>query len=145
MFTFRQERRVYYLHRYKARKFPSKYMANIADGMDQHTTNIPSVHRLSKAVSALTTVGTHLVGAIIHSRQAQHGKEIYRSFDYYQFPHDSNLTMIVLLDVLLRWAEEYDLPPVLHLQFDNCVRENKNWFMFALLALLVEEKVFEKV
>ena len=55
----RQERRVYYLHLYKAIKFPCKCVANIADGVDQHTTNIPSVQRLSKAMSALTTVGTH--------------------------------------------------------------------------------------
>ncbi|CAH3166517.1 unnamed protein product [Pocillopora meandrina] len=34
----------------------------------------------------------------------------------------------------------------LHLDlFDNCVRENKNRYMFALLALLVEEKIFEKI
>ena len=51
-----QERRVYYLHRYKARRYPSKYVANIADGMDQHTTNVPSVRRITKAMSALTTV-----------------------------------------------------------------------------------------
>lgn len=106
----RQERRVYYLHLYKARKFPCKCVANIADGVDQHTTNIPSVRRLNEAMSPLTTVGTHLVGAIIHSRQAQNGKEIFGSFDYYQFPHDSNLTMTVLLDVLVYWADEYDLP-----------------------------------
>lgn len=53
--------------------------------------------------------------------------------------------MTVRLDVHVNWADEYDLPPVLNLQFDNCVRENKNWFMFALLALLVEEKIFKKV
>lgn len=120
-------------------------MANIADGMDQHTTNIPSVRRLSKAMSALTTVGTQFVGAIIHSGQSQSGKEIFGSFDYYQFPHDSSLTMTVLLDVLVRWAADYDLAPVLYLQFDNCVRENQDRFMFALLALLVEEGIFEKV
>ena len=120
-------------------------MANIDDGMDQHTTNIPSLRRLSKAMSALSTVGTHLVGAIIHSGQAVMGKEVYGSFDYYQFPHDSNLTMTVLLDVLLKWCEDYLLSPILYLQFDNCVRENKNRFMFALLALLIEEKIFEKV
>ena len=98
----RQEQQVYHLHRSKARKFPYKYMASIADGMDQHTTNIPSVWHLSKAMSAMTTVGTHLVGAIIHSGQAQNGKEILGSFDYYQFPHDSNLTMTVLVDVLVK-------------------------------------------
>ena len=140
-----QERRLYYLHRYKARRYPSKYVANIADGMDQHTTNIPSVRRITKAMSPLTTVGTHLVGSIIHNRQAQNEKEIYGSFDYYQYPHDSNLTMTVLLEVLVRWSENFDLPPILYLQFDNCVGENMNRYMFALLALLVEEKSFEKV
>lgn len=120
-------------------------MAIIADGMGQHTTNIPSLRRISKAMSALTTVGTHLVGAIIHSGQSVNGKEVYGSFDYYQFPHDSNLTMKVLLDVLVRWASDYLLPPVLYIQFDNCLRENKNRFMFGLLALLIEEKIFGKV
>ena len=75
-----QGRRVYYLHTYKARRYPSKYVANIADGMDQHTTNIPSVRRITKAMSPLTTVGTHLVGSIIHNRQAQNEKEIYGTF-----------------------------------------------------------------
>lgn len=145
IFLCRQERRVYYLHRYKAKKFPEKYLANIADGMDQHTTNIPSLRRISKAMSALTTVGTHLVGAIIHSGQSPNGKEVYGSFDYYQFPHDPNLTMTVLLDVLVQWVSDNLLPPVLYLQFDNCVRENKNRLMFAVLALLIEEKIFEKV
>lgn len=77
-------------------------------------------------MSALTTVGTHIVGAIIHSGQWQSWREIFGSFGYYQFPHDSNLTMTVPLDVLVRWAADYDLTPVLYLQFDNCVTENKN-------------------
>ena len=136
---------MYYLHCYKARKFPEKYMAKIADGMDQHTTSIPRVRSVSKAMSALTTVGTHLVGAIIHSGQSANGKEVFGSFDFYQFPRDSNLTMTVLLGVLVQLAEMYLLPAVLYLQMDYCVRENKNRFMFALLALLVEEKIFKKV
>ena len=70
-------------------------MTSIADGMDQHTTNVPKLRRISKAMSALSTVGTHLVGCIVHSGQSAHGKEVYGSFDYYQFPHDANLTMTV--------------------------------------------------
>lgn len=141
----RQERRVYYLHRYKARKFPERCMASTADGMDQHSTNIPNLKPISKAMFALTTVGTHLVSAIVHSGQSPHGKEVYGSFDFYQFPHDSNLTMTVLLDTLVYWTNDYLLPPILYLQFHNCVRENKNRYMFALLTLLIEEKIFEKV
>ena len=59
--------------------------------------------------------------------------------------YDANLTMTVLLDVLVYWTNNYLLPPILYLQFDNCVRENKNRYMFALLALLVEKKIFDKV
>lgn len=141
----RQERRVYYLHRYKARKFPAKYMTCVTDGMDQQTTNVPSLRRTSKAMSALSTVGTHLVGSIVHNGQGRYGKEIFGSFDYYQWLHDSNLTISVLLDALCRWCEEYRLPLILYLLFDNCVRENKNQFMYAILALMVECKIFEKV
>ena len=126
----RQERRVYYLRRYKARRYSSKYVANIADGTDQHTTNVLSVRLISEAMSALRTVRTHLVGSIIHNGQVQNEKEIYGSFDYYQYPHDSNL--------LVRWSEEFDLPPILYLPFE------KNRYMFALLTLLVEEKFLIK-
>lgn len=67
------------------------------------------------------------------------------SFDYYQSPHDPNLTMTILLYVLVQWVSDNLLPPVLYLQFDNCVRENKNRLMFAVLALLIEENTFQKV
>ena len=64
---------------------------------------------------------------------------------YYQWPHDPNLTASVLLAMLVRWCEKYLLPPVLYLQLDNCVKENKNQYILWLLALLVELKIFEKV
>jgi len=53
--------------------------------------------------------------------------------------------MTVLLDTLVYWTNNFLLPPILYLQFANCVRENKNRYMFALLALLIEEKIFEKI
>ena len=64
-------------------------------------------------MSVLSTVGTHIVGCIVHSGQSAHGKEVYGSFDYYQFPHDANLTKTVLLDVLVHDARSvrYDLGP----------------------------------
>jgi len=79
-----RERRAYYLHRYKARRYPSKYLTIIDDAMDQKTTCIPRVRRITKATCNLATVGTHLVGAIFHSGQSPHGKEVFGSFDYYQ-------------------------------------------------------------
>ena len=68
------------------------------------------------------------------------------SFDNCQWPHDPNLTAFVLLAMLVRWCEKYQLPPVLYLiQLDNCVKENKNQYILWLLALLVELEIFKKV
>jgi len=113
--------------------------------MDQKTTCIPRVRRKTKATFNLATVGTHLVGTIFHSGQSPNAKDVLGSFDYYQWPHDPNLTASVLLAMLVRWCEKYLLPPVLYLQLDNCVKENKNQYILWLLALLVELKIFEKV
>lgn len=140
-----QERRVYYKHRYKARRFPDKYLTVIDDGMDQKTTNIPRVRRKTKATCNLTYVGTHLVGAILHSGQSTSGKDIYGSFDFYQWPHDPNLTASVLLNMIAKWCQFYKLPPIFYLQLDNCVKENKNQYMMWLFALLVELIVFDKI
>ena len=55
----------------------------------------------------------------------QMGKTFWgHAFDYYQWLHDPNLTVSVLLCMLVRWCEKYQLPPVLYLQLDNCVKEN---------------------
>ena len=70
---------------------------------------------------------------------------MFGSFDYYQWPHDPNLTGSVLLNMLARWCDRYQLPPVLYLQLDKCVKENKNQYVLWFLALLVELKIFDKV
>lgn len=113
--------------------------------MDQKTTSIPRVRRKTKATCNLAALNTHLVGAIFHSGQSPNGKDVFGSFDFKQWPHDPNLNASVLLTMLARWCEKYQLPPVLYLQLDNCIKENKNQYILWLLALLVELKIFEKV
>ena len=74
------------------------------------------------------------MGAIFHSGQSPNRKDVLGSFDYIQWPHDPNLTASVL-----------QLPPVLYVELDNCVKENKNQYILWLLSLVVELKIFEKV
>ena len=113
--------------------------------MDQKTTNVPRVRRKSKATCNLTTIGTYLVRAILHSRQSTTGKDIFGSFDFYQWPHDRNLTVSVHLQMISKWCTMHKLPPVLNLQLDNCIKENKHQYMLWMLALLVEIQIFDKV
>ena len=53
------------------------------------------------------------------------------------------MTIAILLDILYMYKDS--LPEVLFLQIDNWWRENKNNYVFAFCALLVELGVFRKV
>ena len=139
---FRQERDCYYGHHDKARSDPDKYLTIILDGMDQNKTNLPYLVCLPKSVQNLQRLRTHLTGALVHTR-SPHGKIAYAFFDFLQWPHDSNLNIQVLLEVLLDFRDQ--LPPTLYLQLDNSARENKNRFFFSFCALLVKRGVFKKV
>ncbi|XP_072019537.1 uncharacterized protein [Amphiura filiformis] len=120
----------------KACEKPSKYMSMILDGMDQHVTQLPKPLTNSKSMASMWKLPTHITGAIVHGR----GQHVF--VDINEVPHDSNMTMNVLLQVLLKYPS---LPPVLYLQLDNCVRENKNRFMFAMCCMLVELQIFRKI
>ena len=82
------------------------------------------------------------IGVIVHTR-SPHGKLAYAFIDMLQYPHDSNLNIHVLLDVLL--VNKDKLPPDLNIQLDNTSRENKNKYILGFCALLVAKKVFRKV
>ncbi len=114
-FFFSAERRKYYKHTEKAKRHPSRYLSIIIDGMDQSKTFVPHFVRVSKSVSSLWKLKTHITGAIVHGRGA------YGFFDNHEWPHSSNLTITVLLNLLSMYRES--LPPVLYLQLDNCERE----------------------
>ena len=139
------EREKYHLRRYKARRSPSKYLTLILDGMDQSKTDVPNERRICKSSANLQKLRTHLVGAILHSGLSPMGKIFLGCFDIFQWKHDSNLTMNILLILLETFNNRFGLPPVLNLQLDNCWRENKNKFVFTLLSLLIEWSVFDKV
>jgi hypothetical protein len=133
------------LHRYKAKRDPSRYLTVILDGMDQSKTDVPNLRRICKSTANLQRLRTHLVGVIAHSGLYPMGKALFGYFDLFQWPHDSNLTMNIILFILGTLNTEVGIPPVLNLQLDNCWRENKNKHVFTLLSLLVEWSVFDKV
>ena len=120
-------------------------MTVIIDGMDQSKTNLPQTQMISKSVSSLWKLRTHVTGVLLHTK-CPHGKIAYVFVDLLQYPHDSNLTVTVLLKVLRSYVDMHEmLPDKLYLQMDNTCRENKNKFVFGFCAMLVEMKIFSKV
>ena len=137
VFSFSAERRKYYKHILKAKTHPEKYISMIIDGMDQHTTLLPKSSINPKGLSNTWKIPTHVTGVIVHGRGA------HTFVDMNEVPHDSNLTINMILQVLKKYAG--DLPPVLYLQVDNCGRENKNKYVIGFCCLLVELGLFRKV
>ena len=81
---------------------------------------------------------THITGVINHAYRG------YAFIDLFGWPHDANLVLNVLLSVVSK-PEALPETDVLYLQLDNTARENKNQYVMAFLALLVEMKIFKEV
>ena len=112
--------------------------------MDQAKTNLPNTKVISKSTSGLWRLRTHITGALLHTKSPS-GKLAFVFIDLLQWPHDSNLTITVLVNVLLEYSKDHSLPETLHLQLDNTSRENKNRFVLGFCSALVELKIFKKV
>ena len=112
--------------------------------MDQSKINLPQVIQTPKAVQGLQQLRTHITGVLVQTR-ALHGKYAFAHIDTLQYPHDCNLTIHVMLNVLLQFKDR--LPPVLNIQLGNTTREIKNKYLLAFCALpaIVAKKVFRKV
>lgn len=93
---FRQEREKYAKHRNKSQKYPSKYLSLIMDGMDQQKTDLPHIISNPKSMAGCYTLETHVTGVRVH------GRSTFMFIDCGQFPHDSNLT----IEILLRTCEQ---------------------------------------
>ena len=60
--------------------------------------------------------------------------------------HDANLTIECIHRCMQFHQDKYGhMPRRLHLQTDNCTRENKNTYVLAYLSWLVERKVFDRI
>ena len=112
--------------------------------MDQAKTNLPNTKMIAKSTSNLWRLRTHVTGALFHTK-APCGKLAYAFIDLLQWPHDSNLTITLLLRVLLDYSHSRPLPETLYIQMDNTSRENKNRYVLTFCAILVELKIFKKV
>eukprot|EP00058_Branchiostoma_floridae_P002241 XP_002587729.1 hypothetical protein BRAFLDRAFT_94632 [Branchiostoma floridae] len=98
----------YYKHSRKARRNPSQYMSLIIDGMDQDD-------------HGLWRLKTQVTGALSHG-----DKKCYARVDHMEYPHDTNLTLNFLTDILVEAAE-----------MDNKAGECKNRWILAYCCALV--------
>jgi hypothetical protein len=111
---------------------PDFFMSLIVDGMDQNTTMVPKMRQTVKNIES-RFVKTHLYGVLIHGI----GLYVDVWIDAH-YKHDSNQVIMSIMHVIADVRRRKGrLPPTLRIQADNCTRENKNIYIFALCAALV--------
>jgi hypothetical protein len=112
-------------------------MCIIVDGMEQSKTYLPHFSNVTKGICSLWKLKVHISGAMVH------GKTTEVFVDTNQWEHGSNLLINILYRILNIYKEK--IPAVLYLQLDNCLRGNKNKYVFAFLSHLVELNIFRKI
>ncbi len=111
------------------------------DGTDQLPFGIPSFAQLYKSENDKRVLCHELVSVIDNG----HNRNILVFDAPEHIPSNPNMT-IEGVQRTLKWFESHNnniLPDVLFLQFDNCLRENKNAYVCAYVTLLVERGVFK--
>lgn len=72
----------------------------IIDGMDQVKMNILNAKVIAKSTTGLWRLRTHLTGCPLHMQSPQ-GRLPYVFVDMLQWPHDRNLTVTTIMNVLV--------------------------------------------
>ena len=97
----------------------------------------PIYQTLSYFLNRPHLYGGSVLTLLLHTK-APCGKLTDCFVDCLQYPHDSNLTLTVIINVLADFSKQNRLPEVLYIQMDNTCRENKHKFVLTFCAILVE-------
>ena len=134
------ERALYGSYQVSAKNGMDDMLSMCIDGTDQLPFGVPQfAQRLKK--HGVNGIKLHLVIVVVHNLNT------YCYMVPQCFHSDSNLTVEVLQQTLksLEARMDYTLPSKLYLRADNCWRENKNRFVLAYLADLVQRGVFREI
>lgn len=119
---------------------PGQFISIAQDGTDQLGYGVPKGAESTHKEDNLRLKSKVMIDVV-------HGSGVYM----YLMPDDVANGPDESIECLQRTLKKEEskrggtLPPTLFLQFDNCFRENKNTYMVAYLAWLVERGVFKRI
>lgn len=133
------ERRVYQVTKINAVQCRHEYLSIIIDSSSNVT--IPHLSEKPKTWSSLQLLDICITGLLDHTNSYM---KLYVCPSK-SFAHGANKPMTIVYQHLTYLAAKGPLPPTLRIQLDNCYRENKNRYMLAFLAHLVQLRVFKEI
>ena len=135
-----RERREYKKKRDYARLQPNKYLSIIVDGADQSAFGLP--HFMIKTKDDRGhSLKVRLIGLLEHNQQNK-----LRLFTLTEeFPTGANHVVEAIHRFLSDRVHSSELPRTFYIQVDNCVKENKNRFLFAYIESLIRWNLFDEI
>jgi len=121
---------------------PRATLSIVIDGMDQKKTWWPRL-KSRFGLEREDQIKFHLIGSIVHG--VGFLGQLFNSSKWSRASSNMTITTLARTLVWLQTHKAKRLPPVLHLQLDNCVKENKCNDFYAFLCYLVQTKVFDEV
>ena len=117
----------------------------IIDGMDKRKCHVPAFAANGSKKQRDASMGglrQSVIGVKVHGI----GNYLYIFHPNTANGAGSNMTIEVLRRTLHYLSHtSTDMPPVLHLQLDNCGGENKNQFVLGYLSYLVQAGIFHEI
>jgi hypothetical protein len=120
-----------------------KELSVVIDGMDQNKCLFPRLtNRYDLPQDA--QIKFHLIGALVHGLGFQ--GHLFQSKKWTRCASDTNITVLVrTIYWSMKATGQTKLPDILHLQLDNCVKENKCNEFYAFLYYLVYIGAFKEI
>ena len=113
--------------------------------MANEKSTLPRYVEKTKGLAGLKTLKTKITGAILNSSMYQDGRKTIIYINHDEFENGSNKVVTLIYKMLQTFIKDHGfLPRKLFLTSDNCARENKNQYVFALLYGLVELGIVEE-
>ena len=132
--------------RQSAINFPSDNLFIQIDGMDNSKSYLPRYRELSKDQVQKERLPSKISGCTIYNGWYENKRKVLFYINHDIFENGSNLVITLVYLLLQEFIGDWKkLPRKLHLNLDNCWKENKNKFLFSFLASLVQLNVFEEI
>ena len=126
--------------------FPRDHMFIQVDAMDNSKSYLPHYRELSKDQCQKERLPSKITGCTIYNGLYEKKRKVMFFINHDIFENGSNMIITIIYKLLEEYVSDHQsLPRKLHLNLDNCWKENKNRFLFSFLASLVHLNVFEEV
>ncbi len=135
-----RERREYKKKRDMSKLHPSDYLSIIVDGADQSAFGLP--HFMVKTKDDRGhSLKVRLIGLLGHYQENR-----LRLFTLTEeYPTGANHIVEAIHRYLNERINQSVLPRILFIQLDNCIKENKNRYLFAYMESLIHWNIFDEV